>query len=167
MTQINLIRDLAKSGYKISEIHEMTKSDPKTINKYLEKDDFSPVPPIGQQRPSKVDPFRDKIAEYLEEDKKHWNKQHHTAMRIYERLKKEEGLKRTNNGLVLGIRAAYVYDSDSVKTLSQHRYFFTNHWLLGWNIFLAKFHFPFIIHDYLLTLQRQLHNICLKPNSGL
>lgn len=87
MTQINHIRDLAKRGYSISEIHELTKTDRKTIAKYLERDDFSPVPPIGQQRPSKVDPFRDKIAEYLEEDKKHWNKQHHTAMRIYERLR--------------------------------------------------------------------------------
>lgn len=91
MTQINHIRDLAKRGYSISEIHELTKTDRKTIAKYLERDDFSPVPPIGQQRPSKVDPFRDKIAEYLEEDKKHWNKQHHTAMRIYERLRDEEG----------------------------------------------------------------------------
>ncbi|MBP5222498.1 MAG: hypothetical protein J6Z35_04970 [Lachnospiraceae bacterium] len=90
MTQINHIRDLDKRGYSISEIHELTKTDRKTIAKYLEKDDFSPVPPIGQQRPSKVDPFQDKIAEYLEEDKKHWNKQHHTAMRIYERLRDEE-----------------------------------------------------------------------------
>ena len=65
MTQINHIRDLAKRGYSISEIHELTKTDRKTIAKYLERDDFSPVPPIVQQRPSKVDPFRDKIAEYL------------------------------------------------------------------------------------------------------
>ena len=37
MTQINLIRDLAKSGYSISEIHGLTKSDPKTITKYSER----------------------------------------------------------------------------------------------------------------------------------
>ncbi len=91
MTQINLIRDLAKSGYKISEIHEMTKSDPKTITKYLEKDDFSPEPPIKNGRSSIVAPFHDKIMEYLEEDKKHWSKQRHTAKRIFERLRDEEG----------------------------------------------------------------------------
>ena len=91
MTQINLIRDLAKSGYKISEIHEMTKSDPKTITKYLEKDDFSPEPPIKNGRSSIVAPFHDKIMEYLEEDKKHWTKQRHTAKRIFERLRDEEG----------------------------------------------------------------------------
>ena len=83
MTQINLIRDLAKSGYKISEIHEMTKSDPKTITKYLEKDDFSPEPPVKAGRSSIVAPFHDKIMEYLEEDKKHWSKQRHTAKRIF------------------------------------------------------------------------------------
>ena len=29
--------------------------------------------------------------EYLEEDKKHWSKQRHTAKRIFERLRDEEG----------------------------------------------------------------------------
>ncbi|MBO5567651.1 MAG: IS21 family transposase [Clostridia bacterium] len=91
MTQINLIRDLAKSGYKISEIHELTKSDPKTIVKYLEKDDFSPTPPVKIGRSSIVAPFNDKILGYLEEDKKHWKKQWHTAKRIFERLRDEEG----------------------------------------------------------------------------
>ena len=91
MTQINLIRDLAKSGYKISEIHEMTKADPKTITKYLEKDDFSPTPPVEIGRSSIVAPFHDTILGYLEEDKKHWEKQRHTAKRIFERLRDEEG----------------------------------------------------------------------------
>ena len=72
MTQINFIRDLAKSGYRISEIHELTKADPKTITKYLEKDDFSPEPPVKIGRSSIVAPFHARIMEYLEEDKKHW-----------------------------------------------------------------------------------------------
>ena len=91
MTQINLIRDLAKSGYKISEIHEITKLDPKTITKYLEKDDFSPTPPIKIGRSSIVAPFHEKILDYLEADKKLWGKQRHTAKRIFERLRDEEG----------------------------------------------------------------------------
>ena len=93
MTQINLIRDLAKSGYRISEIHKITGSDPKTIAKYLEKDDFSPTPPIKKARSSIVAPFEGKILGYLEEDKGHWSKQRHTAKRIFERLRDEEGYK--------------------------------------------------------------------------
>ena len=91
MTQVNQIRDLAKSGCKISEIHKITKADPKTITKYLEKDDFSPKPPVKIGRSSVVAPFHDKILSYLEEDKKHWIKQRHTAKRIFERLRDEEG----------------------------------------------------------------------------
>mgnify|MGYP002523150168 CR=1 FL=1 len=104
MTQINLIRDLAKSGYKISEIHEMTKSDPKTITKYLEKDDFSPEPPIKNGRSSIVAPFHDKIMEYLEEDKKHWTKQRHTAKRIFERLRDEEGYQGSYDAVPLDVK---------------------------------------------------------------
>ena len=37
MSDINHIRDLYQSGYKISEIHKKTGADPKTIKKYLEK----------------------------------------------------------------------------------------------------------------------------------
>ena len=91
MTQINHIRDLAKRGYSISEIHELTKTDRKTIAKYLARDDFSPTPPLAQRRPSKLDEFHDKIMEYLAEDRSHWSKQRHTAKRIFDRLKDEEG----------------------------------------------------------------------------
>ena len=45
MSQINHIRDLKKKGYKISEIHEETGVDPKTIKKYLDQSDFSPEIP--------------------------------------------------------------------------------------------------------------------------
>lgn len=89
MSQINHIKDLSSCGYRISEISEKTGSDPKTIRKYLSQDDFSPVPPIAQENPSKLDPFKPVIQEWLEEDKKHWRKQHHTAQRIYERLTEE------------------------------------------------------------------------------
>ena len=91
MSQINDIRDLKQSGYRISEIHEKTGFDPKTIVKYLEKDDFSEEPPIIIRRKSKMDPYKDIITEWLEEDKKHWRKQHHTAKRVYDRLVAEHG----------------------------------------------------------------------------
>ena len=91
MSQINNIRDLSKMGYGITEIHNRTGKDPKTIRKYLEQDDFSPEPPVTKTRTSIVAPYLDIITEWLEEDQKHWSKQRHTAKRIYERLKDEHG----------------------------------------------------------------------------
>ena len=79
MSQINHIKDLSNCGYRISEISKKTGADPKTIRKYLSQEDFSPVPPVVQTQPSKLDPFKPVIQEWLDEDKKHWRKQHHTA----------------------------------------------------------------------------------------
>ena len=91
MSQINHIKDLSNCGYRISEISKKTGADPKTIRKYLSQEDFSPVPPVVQTQPSKLDPFKPVIQEWLDADKKHWRKQHHTAQRIYERLVEEQG----------------------------------------------------------------------------
>ena len=91
MSQINHIKDLSNCGYRISEISKKTGADPKTIRKYLSQEDFSPVSPVVQTQPSKLDPFKPVIQEWLDEDKKHWRKQHHTAQRIYERLVEEQG----------------------------------------------------------------------------
>ena len=91
MSQINNIRDLSKMGYGITEIHNRTGKDPKTIRKYLELDDFSPEPPVTKTRTSIVTPYLDIITDWLEEDQKHWSKQRHTAKRIYDRLVKEYG----------------------------------------------------------------------------
>lgn len=91
MSQINHIKDLSNCGYRISEISDKTDTDPKTIRKYLSQDDFSPAPPVTKEHPSKLDPFKPIIQEWLDEDKKHWRKQHHTAQRVYERLTEEYG----------------------------------------------------------------------------
>lgn len=93
MSQINHIKDLSNCGYRISEISEKTGTDPKTIRKYLAREDFSPTPPVIQEMPSKLDPFKSAIQKWLEDDKKHWRKQHHTAKRVYERLKEEYGFE--------------------------------------------------------------------------
>ena len=89
MSQINDIRDLRKNGYPISKIANLTGVDRKTIRKYIAQDDFSPKPPVAVPRTSIVTPYIDIITEWLEEDQKHWAKQHHTAKRIHERLKEE------------------------------------------------------------------------------
>lgn len=91
MSQINHIKDLSNCGYRISEIAKETGTDPKTVRKYLSQEDFSPEPPLMVAKPSILDPFKPVIDQWLEDDKKHWKKQHHTARRIYERLADEQG----------------------------------------------------------------------------
>lgn len=91
MSQIDHIKDMSSCGYRISEISKETGVNPKTIRKYLSQEDFSPVPPVVQEQPSKLDPFKPVIQEWLDEDKKHWRKQHHTAWRVYKRLIEEQG----------------------------------------------------------------------------
>lgn len=90
MSDINDIRDLHFRGYKISEIHRKTGADPKTIRKYLEKEDFSDTPLTVAAKSSILDPYKPTIQSWLEEDRKHWRKQHHTARRVYDRLVEEE-----------------------------------------------------------------------------
>ena len=91
MSQINYIRDLSNSGYRIGEIARKLRLDRKTVRKYLEQEDFSPMPPVKQPVPSKLDPYKPKIMEWLAEDQHVWQKQQHTARRILDRLRLEEG----------------------------------------------------------------------------
>lgn len=91
MSQVNDIRDLKRKGYNVSKISSLMGVDRKTVRKYLEQDDFSPEPPVPKGRSSIVAPYTDKITEWLEEDQKHWDKQRHTAKRIFERLRDEQG----------------------------------------------------------------------------
>ena len=89
MSQINHIRDLKAGGYSVSEISRMTGVDRKTIRKYLAMENFSPEVPLQTERPSKLDPFKEIIDRWLEEDKKRWYKQQHTAKRVLDRLVEE------------------------------------------------------------------------------
>lgn len=97
MPDINYIRDLSSTGYNITEIAKITCNDPKTIRKYLKEEDFSPVPPTVDQKPSILDDFKAKVDKILEEDKHVWFKQRHTAQRIYERLVEEDGFTGSYN----------------------------------------------------------------------
>ena len=91
MSRINNIRDLRRRGYRISEIARELCIDRKTVRKYIKEDDFSPSPPLPNEAPSILDPYKPVISEWLEEDKEHWSKQHHTAKRVHERLVDEKG----------------------------------------------------------------------------
>ena len=91
MSQINNIRELAKNGYRNSEIVRMTGADVKTVKKYVSMDDFSPKPPITPLHPSKLDSYKPLVNEWLLEDETNWYKQRHTAKRVFDRLRTETG----------------------------------------------------------------------------
>jgi len=97
MPDINYIRDLSQIGKNITEIAKLTGKDPKTIRKYLQQEDFSPEPPLTDTRKSILDPFKRKIDQWLENDKHTWFKQKHTAKRIFDRLREEEGYTGSYN----------------------------------------------------------------------
>lgn len=58
MSQVNDIRDLSNSRYRIAEISKKLKLDRKTVRKYLNQEDFSPMPPVRHPAPSKLDPYK-------------------------------------------------------------------------------------------------------------
>ena len=89
MSQIDVIREMARKGCRLAEICRATGHDPKTVRKYLEMDDFSPPAPIKRSYVSKLDPYKAQIDAWLPEDKSTWRKQHHTAQRIHDRLSEE------------------------------------------------------------------------------
>lgn len=97
MSHINNIRDLRKKGSTIKEIAEITHTDPKTVRKYLNQEDFSPQRPVNPERPSILDPFKPIIQKWLDEDKKNWRKQQFTAMRIYHLLQEQKGFTGSYN----------------------------------------------------------------------
>ena len=89
MTQIDFIRKMYyEQGKSISEISRITKSNRRTIRKYINKDDWTPSPPAPAVRPEypKLDPFKTEIDQWLKDDKRAKRKQRHTATRVYHRL---------------------------------------------------------------------------------
>lgn len=82
---------MSNSGYRIAEISKKLNLDRKTVRKYLKQEDFSPTPPVRHPAPSKLDPYKPKILKWLAEDQHVWQKQQHTAKRILDRLREEEG----------------------------------------------------------------------------
>ncbi len=92
MAQIHCIRKLYyEEGLSVAEIIRRTGRDRKTINKYLAMEDFNQLQP--PKRPnrgkSKLDPFKEEIDSWLEDDKNQRRKQRHTATRVHQRLKQK------------------------------------------------------------------------------
>ena len=89
MQEISRIKEMDRAGQTVAEIARELAIDEKTVRKYLKQDDFSPCAPEETARPSKLDPHKGLIDNWLEEDQGRWHKQRHTAKRIHDRLKVE------------------------------------------------------------------------------
>jgi transposase len=78
------IQLLHKQGLPISQIARRLGIDRRTVQKYIDHPELINQPRKAVSRPSKVDPFREQIKAYLEEDP------HYRATTIYDRLKRGE-----------------------------------------------------------------------------
>jgi transposase len=82
MDDVNVIKFLyEKKGLKCAEIARVTEHDPRTVKKYVEKEDWNPEPPKRKEKPTKLDPFKDIIDIWLKDDINSGKKQRHTAKR--------------------------------------------------------------------------------------
>lgn len=93
MSKIHSMRQMRREGSGISEIAKTLEVSRNTVYKYLNEVDLSPKMPVKESRTSILDPYKNLIVSWLEEDRRTWKKQRHTAKRIWERLVDEEGLK--------------------------------------------------------------------------
>lgn len=90
MTTVHNIRLKRKRGESVAQIAREEGVSRGTVYKYLSDDaNLSPKPPNKTGRKSRLDPYRELIRSWLEEDKKGWKKQRHTAHRIWVRLVEE------------------------------------------------------------------------------
>lgn len=79
-------------GESVTEIARKVGVCRNTVYSQLAKDDLSPKMPATKGRPKILDQYRDLIISWLEEDRKQWHKQRHSAHRIWVRLTEEEGV---------------------------------------------------------------------------
>jgi transposase len=113
MSQVEMIKELQGKGLGVVAIAERLQINRKTVSKYMGEEIFEPKRPQEKKnRPSKLDPFKDKIRQWLEEDRKNRYKQRHTAKRIHERLKKEHK----------NYEASYILVQRYVKELREYRH---------------------------------------------
>ena len=79
MSDVNSMRQTGRDGESVSSIARATGVSRDTVYKYLAQDDFSPRPPARRSAPSKLDPYKPIIRQWLEDDARNWRKQRHTA----------------------------------------------------------------------------------------
>lgn len=91
MHVIQDIREMRRDGSTIAEISRKTKVSEPTVRKYVKMRDFSPKVPEKKDVGTILDDLRPVIDGWLEEDRRNWHKQRHTAKRIWERIRDEHG----------------------------------------------------------------------------
>ncbi|WP_374723429.1 IS21 family transposase [Calidifontibacillus erzurumensis] len=95
VTEINYIRqEVNVKGYSYSDVARRTNRDVRTVKKYADLEDFQPQVKRKKRQPSPVmDPVKDIVDQWLEEDMKKKKKYRRTAKRIWQLLVKEFNFK--------------------------------------------------------------------------
>lgn len=93
MPVIQDIRQMHRDGMSIAEISRKTNVSEPTVRKYVRMEDLSPKVPAKRRVPSMLDDYTPLIDKWLEEDRRNWHKQRHTAQRVFERLVAEHGFE--------------------------------------------------------------------------
>ncbi len=95
MIDVDKVEDIRKRirrGETVASIaREVGVSEP-TVRKYRDMEDLSPKPKARRTTKSPLlASYKSLIDTWLEDDSKNWRKQRHTAKRVYDRLRQEEG----------------------------------------------------------------------------
>ncbi|HUX39099.1 MAG TPA: IS21 family transposase [Rectinemataceae bacterium] len=89
MNQVDQIKELQRQGVGPQEIGSRLQLNRKTVARYMARDDYDREIRAKTPAVSRLDPFKAKIEEWLEEDRRMRFKQRHTAKRVHERLGEE------------------------------------------------------------------------------
>lgn len=90
MSKVNDIRRMRREGETVASIARKVGVSRDTVYRYLAADDLSPKMPAKRTKKSRLDPWRPLIESWLDEDRRCWRKQRHTAHRIWVRLTEEQ-----------------------------------------------------------------------------
>jgi transposase len=89
MNQVDQIKELQRQGVGPKEIGARLRLNRKTVARYMGQEDYERGLAAKSPSASRLDPFKAKIEEWLEEDRRMRFKQRHTAKRVHERLREE------------------------------------------------------------------------------
>ncbi len=115
----NIRYEYYDNGKSVREIARSTGHDRETVNKYISQENFSLPTPVKHKRKSKTDNYRDQVRKWLIADEKAPRKQHHTAKRVYDRLKEKE--ETENRTLDVSDRAIRDLVADLKHELNQQK----------------------------------------------
>lgn len=118
MDETQYITGLQKfKGLSMREIARQTGRHFNTVKKYIDCEDWNVSVKPRKQRPSKLNPLKPVIDEWLTKDLKVPRKQHHTGVKVYSRLQAEHGEK-----LFVGQQTVINYVSKKKKELCKSTY---------------------------------------------